>query len=113
MPFIGPFFFIHNKLIFNACPLVQGRAQFDKLDNSYGHEKLYDDHFRTGDYIDFPRGRVVWDLTNDRAIIYIDPCINRPEILLQITKAFNLENYIVEGDEHYHCKNCIGDIWNE
>ena len=104
---IGPFFYINSTLIYSACSLSKARKQHDKLDNSYSHEKLYDDHFCTGDYIDYPRGRVIWDLTNDRAIIYIDPCINKPEILDQITKAFHLNKYVVEGDEHYHCRNCM------
>lgn len=113
MPNIGPFFYIGNRLIFNSAPLDRARKQFDKLDNSYGHEKLFDDCFRTGDYIDYPRGRVVWDITNDCAIIYIDPCINKPKILMQIANVFELTEYVVESDEHYRCKDCIGDIWKE
>lgn len=110
---IGPFFYINDRLIYNACPLDQARKQFDKLDNSYGHEKLFDDYFRTGDYIDYPRGRVVWDITNDHAIVYIDSCINKPKILMEIAETFGLGKYVVERDEHYQCKYCITDIWKE
>lgn len=35
---IGPFFYIRGKLIYNACPLSEGREQAGKLDNSYGHD---------------------------------------------------------------------------
>ena len=59
MPRIGPFFYIKEKLIYNACSFSEGRKQADKLDNSYGHEKLWDDRFHSGEYIDHPRGRVV------------------------------------------------------
>ena len=111
MPYLGPFFYIDNKLVYDARLLSEARQQYDKLDNPYSHEKLYDDHFRTGDYIDYPRGRVIWDLTNDRAIIYVDPCINTPDILEQITKVFQLDKYVVEGDDHYHCRNCT--IWSD
>ena len=38
---IGPFFYIRGKLIYNACPLSEGREQAGKLDNSYGHDQLY------------------------------------------------------------------------
>lgn len=41
---IGPFFYINNKLIYNACDLDEGREQAGKLDNSYSHEMLYDDN---------------------------------------------------------------------
>lgn len=59
-PKVGPFFFINNKdFIFKGLDIDRARTQADKLDNPYSHERLYDDHFITGDYIDFPRGRVV------------------------------------------------------
>ena len=104
---IGPFFYIKNTLIRNTCPLEKGRRQADKLDNSYSHEQLWDDHFRFGEYIDHPRGRVVWDITNNRAIIYIDRCINKPEIISKIKVTFELQDYTVAYDYHYHCRNCV------
>ena len=110
---IGPFFYIKNTLIFNACPLSEGRMQADKLDNSYGHEKLWDDHFHTGDYIDYPRGRVVWDCTNYRAIIYIDPCIKRANVLAKIKAAFDLTDYVLAEDDHYHCKRCVDLLFGD
>lgn len=110
---VGPFFFIDNKLIYNACSLEEARPQFDKLDNSYGHDKLYDDYYSDGEYIDYPRGRVVWDKTNNRAIIYIDRCINNEKVINQILKAFELTDYVIDFDFHYHCKNCIADIFDD
>ena len=96
MVLIGPFFYIRGKLIFNACPLAEGQEQAGKLDNSYGHDQLYDDHFKTGEYIDYPRGRVVWDKEKNLSIIYIDPCINREDVLSQIIDAFDIWDYVVE-----------------
>ena len=112
MPKIGPFFYIRGKLIADAVPLSEGRRQADKLDNSFGHDALYDRHFRTGDYIDFPRGRVVWDLTADRAIVYLDACLDREEIKKQIALAFSLEEYTVAFDDHYRCPACMGELWD-
>lgn len=109
---IGPFFYIRGKLVFNACPLEQGREQAGKLDNSYSHEQLYDAHFCCGDYIDYPRGRVVWDTAQSRAIVYIDPCINREAVLNKIAAAFSLEAYAVAFDDHYHCKKCVGKLFD-
>ena len=104
---IGPFFYINNKLICNTCSLDEGCRQADKLDNSYSHEQLWDDYSRSGEYIDHPRGRVVWDRTNNRAIIYIDKCINKPEIISKIKAAFEIQNYTVEFDDHYRCRDCV------
>ena len=112
MELIGPFFYIQDKLIYNACPLSEGREQAGKLDNPYGHEQLYDGSFKDGDYIDYPRGRVIWDKVNNRAIIYIDPCIQNQIVLDKIVSAFEIESYVVAGDDHYHCKNCVGDLFN-
>lgn len=79
---------------------------------AYGHDQLYDAHFKTGEYIDYPRGRVVWDEKKIHSIIYIDPCINRENVLSQIIDAFDIGDYVVEYDDHYHCKNCVGDLFN-
>lgn len=92
-------------------PLTEERKQADKLDNSYGHEKLWDDHFPSGNHIDYPRGRVVWACSNDQAIIYIDPCINCENVLSQIIVAFDIGDYVVECDDHYHCKKCVGILF--
>ena len=109
---IGPFFYIRNSFIYNTCLLAEGREQAGKLDNSYGHDQLYDDHFKTGEYIDYPRGRVVWDKEKNHSIIYIDPCINREDVLSQIIDAFDIGDYVVEYDDHYHCKKCVADLFN-
>lgn len=107
---IGPFFYIQVKLVFNVCPISKGREQAGKLDNSFGHDQLYDAHFKTGEYI--PRGRVVWEKEKNHSIIYIDPCINRKDVLSQIISAFNIGDYVIEYDDHYHCKKCVGDLFN-
>ena len=104
MPKIGPFFYLAGKLIYDAIPLSEGRRQADKLDNSLGHDELYDSCFSDGEYIDIPRGRVVWDCTNNRAIIYIDPCLKTEDIICEILCAFELSSYVIEEDEHYHCR---------
>ena len=108
---IGPFFYIDNKLIYNGCTLDKARSQADKLDNSYGHDKLYDDYYKDGDYIDYPRGRVVWDKTNNKAIIYIDPCINNNEVIGKVLETFDLKDYVIAFDDHYHCKNCVEEYF--
>ena len=60
------------------------------MDNAYGHDQLYDSHFKTGEYIDYPRGRIVWDKEKNHSINYIDPCINRVNVLSQIIAAVSV-----------------------
>lgn len=112
MPLIGPFFFIDEKLLYAACPLSEGRVQAGKLDYSCSHEELYDAHYSTGDYIDYSRGRVVWDIASQRAILYIDPCIRQERVIRQIKAVFHLEDVVIQSDVHYHCRMCSDAIWN-
>lgn len=49
----------------------------------------------------------MWDMTKNEAVIYIDRCINKHDILTKIIEVFNLRKYRVEYDEHYRCKNCM------
>ena len=96
----------------HRIPVSQGRKQGGKTDNPYSHQKLYDEYFKTGDYISFPRGRVVWDYENERAIIYLDICIeNKKGAVEKIAQLFGLARYVVEHDDHYVCPKCMGDIW--
>lgn len=113
---IGPFFYIpqRKRIIYNACIIEKGDLRADKYDNPYGHEQLWDDYFTNGDYINYPRGRVVYDGVNKRAVIYIDKCIDKPVMIKKITGLFEIDvPYIIEYDFHYQCVRCIGDIWKE
>lgn len=113
-PKAGPFFIIGGMLLFHAAPLSECERRADRLDNPYSHEALFERALgRHLDYIDFPRGRVVRDLTGDRAIVYIDPCINDPASLSAVAAAFSLTDYRVEGDVHYHCRKCSDSVWED
>ena len=110
---LGPFFYLNNQLLYNTKNVNKCELHIDKLDNIYSHEELFEKKYGDRlDYIDYPRGRVIWDIANKRAIIYIDPCINKQVIIDKIANVFNLKDYVVEGDIHYHCKKCSDEIWN-
>lgn len=110
---LGPFFLIENKLLYNAADISDCDTRGDKIDNPCSHEKLFEENYsKSLDYIDYPRGRVIWDSTNGRAIIYIDPCINNAATIGKIAKAFSISDYTVEGDIHYHCKKCSDCIFD-
>lgn len=46
----------------------------------------------------------MWDCTNNRAMIYIDPCIKRVNVLAKIKSAFDLKNHVLAKDNHYRCQ---------
>lgn len=107
-PLVGPFFCLSRRLIADQISLHAARKQADKLDNPLGHEELFDRYRLKGDYIDYPRGRVIWDCTRKCAIIYIDPCVKN--MVPEIVNTYQLKSFIVEEDDHYHCKNCAKTI---
>lgn len=110
---IGPYFYVNNKIIFQGIAIKKGQQRVDKIDNPYGHDQLWDNNFQSGEYIDYPRGRVVWNCTNNRAIIYIDKCINKPDVIDKIIKAFELSEYVIDFDDHYRCKDCVEELFDE
>lgn len=110
---IGPFFVIDDQLIYNACDVAEGEERAGKRDNPYSHERLYDEMFSAGEYMDFPRGRVVFDEVENAAIVYLDRCIRNDKTIEAVKTAFQLDRYTLGEDDHYRCKNCLGDLWNE
>ena len=111
---IGPFFYANGVVTAHKIPVTSGETRGGKVDNPCSHETLYDDNFSDGDYIDIPRGRVVWDIVRNNATIYTDACIEATDgAIAKIAELFGLSNYIVAHDEHYVCPSCMGDIWKE
>ena len=46
----------------------------------------------------------MWDCTNNRAMIYIAPCIKRVNVLAKIKAAFDLKDHVLAKDNHYRCQ---------
>lgn len=113
---IGPFFYIpkQKRIICNACDVRDGILRSGKYDNPYGHEQLWDDYFSNGEYILYPRGRVIYDDAEKKAIIYIDKCIDKPAVIQKLKSLFKIDIPVsVEYDFHYQCVICQNNIWDE
>ena len=39
---IGPFFYIDDRLVFNACAVEAGERRGGKVDNPYSHEEAWE-----------------------------------------------------------------------
>ena len=58
--------------------------------------------------------------TDNNGIYDLDPrlciseckqrCISKPEVISKITEAFELNDYSVEFDDHYRCRDCTEDF---
>lgn len=114
---IGVFFINNNEIILDSIPYEKGRVLNDLYDSNADHWKFFDSisfKFNTNDYINVPRGRVIYDKANDNGIIYIDRCfLLDEEIINKVIKLFNIKNYVLKTDIHYQCPNCLGDIWED
>jgi ribonuclease J len=53
----------------------------------------------------YPQGRVSFDVTHDRYVIYADKCVTR-ESIDEVIELFGIENYIVLYDDSYTCSYC-------
>ena len=53
----------------------------------------------------------MWDCTNNRAMIYIDPCIKRVNVLAKIKAAFDLTDYVLAEDDHYCCQRSADSLF--
>jgi hypothetical protein len=88
-----------------------------KSGNTYNHKKLWESEVKNNSkyrpynkksYDYYPRGRI--EISNNRAVIYLNPHINKPDLIDIIKQNFGLFLYnisevriIADGSEHYQC----------
>lgn len=81
-----------------------------KIDSDFEHFATWDKElaqlFANADFATFPRGRVIFDTTENRHIVYADRCITVKEIE-HIENLFQTTNAKVCRDEHYSCDKCV------
>ena len=71
----------------------------------------YPDEIAVHDYEDFPRGRVVYNLADDRFVIYVDPRLRSRAFIARLVERFGLggKTVIVELDAHYRASPLDAD----
>ena len=88
-----------------------------KSGNTYNHKKLWEEEIKSNpnhkpynkkDYNYYPRGRV--EISNNKATIYLNPNINKENIISKIKREFGLSTYniqevrvVIDGSAHYQC----------
>lgn len=82
------------------------------IDSNLSHYDCWDRElarrYPKADFATFPRGRVVFDIIEDRHIVYVDECVTNGEIA-EVVKRFEIKEYQIDYDEHYTCDACIKD----
>lgn len=81
-----------------------------KIDSGLEHFTAWDKEltktFPHADFATYPRGRVMFDIKENRHIIFADGCIAK-ESIEGVVKHFDISEYAVEIDEHYRCDTCL------
>lgn len=81
-----------------------------KIDSDFKHFTAWDKglakKFPNADFAAYPRGRVMFDIKQNRHIIYADKCVTGEEIAT-VKALFQTINATVCRDEHYACDKCI------
>lgn len=111
MPTIGLFFYVKGKLLAYKAAPEESEVYGDFLTCSVSHDEVWRE--RTGlktpyDFDYFPRGRVVYNIRDDKYVVYIDKCLDEPVYINKIVEAFGLKNNVcvIGFDEHYQCHRC-------
>ncbi len=128
---VGIFWLLGNRLILDATPLSGAELYGDYLGHPTSHDDYWAEQQRLGavpsdmEYLEPPRGRVVYKKMIQRFALYSDRCIlKKKSVVSQIMKAMHLppENTDVTTDGpdgHYKCSHCLessdnreGDSWD-
>lgn len=106
---VGAFFIVNGDILSNEVDVRQGDSYGDFVNYS-SHWDLWKAAQRAYpqllniDYDTFPRGRVVYNKSIRKSIIYLDPKLNNEIDIELVTDRFRIKNgtYIVDDqDEHY------------
>ena len=109
---VGLFFFVNDNFAFSGCPLAKAEKYGDFLIYPESHLDVWDRYECLSytknkirvDYDYYPRGRVVYSITDETFIIYYDKCIEKE--MYRITEEYKNCKYILKLDEHYCCHRC-------
>jgi hypothetical protein len=118
-PAVGIFWRVGDSLLIERIVLAQAEPYGDCLTHAGGHFERWAAWQALGgpglraaglpleiglsEYDNWPRGRVVYEVSHRRFVLYADRRLQRPEIVAQLQQAFGLvdADVIVRGDPHY------------
>lgn len=113
---VGIFWLFRGKLIIDFTPLSKAERYGECRNHARGHLEHWTElqRLRTVpadvEYEEPPRGRVVYDSTHERFVLYADRCIlSKKAVLEQIIVALLLpsEQTTTSSDLHYRCVGCL------
>jgi hypothetical protein len=114
-PQLGIFWLVNGNLIIDSSPLSEAEPYGDHMTHPRSHVNVWERFelsgrvLRGSEYEEHPRGRVMFDTTNESFTILADKCIlNRKDMIAQIKKALHLSKKVkLDTDSHYRCPHCL------
>lgn len=104
---VGLFFTVGRQILIYACPLARAGRYGDFLNYPLSHDAVWEKTLRLRYNVDFdyyPRGRIVYNVPNDRYTIYHDRCCEKAARLIGGRYPYAKVAYAL--DEHYQCRSC-------
>ena len=120
---VGIFWFVRDgdrtSMIYDRTPIAMAEPYGDFATHPKGHYRYWETLKRRGsaslkrsgipeapawfEYEEFPRGRVVYNRTTDRFVVYVDAKLRKASFIKLIEIVFGLGagTYDIAGDEHY------------
>lgn len=101
--YVGPFFYINNKIYARLESVREFEESLPFYDSSLSHIRMFDTLYMSGDYGNYPRGRVIFDNAKKKFIVYMDKSLMNDEIKQQIKNMYELngEKVVFKTDSHY------------
>ncbi len=109
---IGIFWIYQGRVLARPISIKDGEPQDDFIDSPDSHVHVWDEpdgfmrdypELAECNYEDIPRGRVLYESSEDRYVIYLDECLMNAKDQAALKQAFNLakEDCVFRSDPHY------------
>ena len=114
-PRLGIFWLVDGKLLSDSAPLSECEQYGDHLNYPGSHIDVWEHWRQAGkapaesEYEEYPRGRVMCDITTKKFTLLADRCILRRKDLIETIKdELHLPKKTTLGtDPHYRCFTCL------
>jgi hypothetical protein len=112
---VGILFVVNDRVLVESSQLSEAELGAEFADHRRGHEAFWSDLQHEGrvprdqEYVEFPRGRSVFNRLTGHHVLYLDRCIiKRPDLVREIKRRLQLPARVeTSRDSHYRCPVCL------
>jgi hypothetical protein len=112
---VGILFVVNDRVLVESSQLSEAELGAEFADHRRGHEAFWSELQNEGrvprdqEYVEFPRGRSVFNRLTGRHVLYLDKCIiKRPDLVREIKRRLQLPARVeILTDPHYRCPVCL------